>query len=476
MDTGIIKINFEADSNSSLTQAHAILQQIETIIKKQKGLVSISSTLGSEPSVISFGSGKNPQQGSINVNMVDRYHRKESMWQIEKGLRDEFLKIPGLKYVDVFDYGATPVSTIRATVDVMVTGPEPMVLYTIGQDIERRLADVGGLKSVSLSWTADKKEVNFIANREKCAFYGISPREIAAQVQAAVQGGVASIFRIPGEDGFLIRVRYQEAYRDNIAGMTTLNVHTPAGDVPLSTLGRINTTYVPMLLTRQNLQNSIDVLGNREKAPVSHIMDNVQKALAGIKLPLGYKISQEGDAKQGKESFDAMLAAMAIGMVLLYFSLVPAFRSFVHPLTIMTAIPLALIGAMWSLLIAGKQQSLSAFMGIILLAGIVVKNSILLIDFIEIAKEQGASTLAALKDSVRVRTRPILMTAFATAVGMIPIALERAIGLERLSPLAIVAIGGLMVSTFLTLLYVPIFYTIFEDITDWFSHLLSKSD
>jgi multidrug efflux pump subunit AcrB len=476
MDTGIIKINFEADSNSSLTQAHAILQQIETIIKKQKGLVSISSTLGSEPSVISFGSGKNPQQGSINVNMVDRYHRKESMWQIEKGLRDEFLKIPGLKYVDVFDYGATPVSTIRATVDVMVTGPEPMVLYTIGQDIERRLADVGGLKSVSLSWTADKKEVNFIANREKCAFYGISPREIAAQVQAAVQGGVASIFRIPGEDGFLIRVRYQEAYRDNIAGMTTLNVHTPAGDVPLSTLGRINTTYVPMLLTRQNLQNSIDVLGNREKAPVSHIMDNVQKAMAGIKLPLGYKISQEGDAKQGKESFDAMLSAMAIGMVLLYFSLVPAFRSFVHPLTIMTAIPLALIGAMWSLLIAGKQQSLSAFMGIILLAGIVVKNSILLIDFIEMAKEQGASTLEALRGSVRVRTRPILMTAFATAVGMIPIALERAIGLERLSPLAIVAIGGLMVSTFLTLLYVPIFYTIFEDITDWFSHLLSKSN
>ena len=163
-------------------------------------------------------------------------------------------------------------------------------------------------------------------------------------------------------------------------------------------------------------------------------------------------------------------------MVLLYFSLVPAFRSFVHPLTIMSAIPLALIGAMWSLLIAGKQQSMSAFMGIILLAGIVVKNSILLIDFIEMAKEQGASTLEALKNSVRVRTRPILMTAFATAVGMLPIALERAIGLERLSPLAIVAIGGLMVSTFLTLLYVPIFYTIFEDITGWFSRLLSKSD
>ncbi|MCX5842039.1 MAG: efflux RND transporter permease subunit, partial [Deltaproteobacteria bacterium] len=450
-------------------------QQMEAVIQKQKGLVYMSSTLGSEPSVVSFGSGKNPQQGNINVNMVDRYHRKESMWQIETNLRSEFLKIPGLKYVDVFDYGATPVSSIRATVDVMATGPDPKVLYMIGQDIEHRLAGVGGLKSVSLSWTEDKKEVNFIADREKCSLYGISPKEIAAQVQAAVQGGIASIFRISGEDGFLIRVRYSEAQRNSIAGMAALNVHTPAGDVPLTTLGRITTTYVPGLLTRQNLQNSIDVMGYREKTAVSHIMDNVQKALAGIKMPSGYKLSQEGDAKQGKESFDAMMSALVIGMVLLYFSLVPAFRSFVHPLTIMSAIPLALIGAMWSLLIAGKQQSMSAFMGIVLLAGIVVKNSILLIDFIEMAKEQGASTLEALRDSVRIRTRPILMTAFATAAGMLPIALERAIGLERLSPLAIVAIGGLMVSTFLTLLYVPIFYTIFEDITGWFSRLLSRS-
>jgi multidrug efflux pump subunit AcrB len=471
MDTGIIKINFEADSNSSLYQTNTILQQMEAVIKRQQGLVFSSSTLGSEPSVISFGSGKNPQQGNITVMMVDRYQRKETIWQIENNMRTGFYKIPGLKYVDVFDYGATPLSSIRATVDVMVTGPEPKVLYEIGRDVERRMATVGGVKSVSLSWTADKKEVNFVADREKCALYGISPREIAAQVQAAVQGGIASVFRVTGEDGFYIRVRYKEAYRDDISRIANLHVHTPAGEIPLSTLGTINTVYVPMLLTRQAMQNSIDILGYREKAPVSHIMDNVNKALVGLKLPDGYTLSQEGDAKQAEESFNALLAAMAIGLVLLYFSLVPAFRSFVHPLTIMVAIPLALIGAIWSLLIAGKQQSLAAFMGIILLAGIVVKNSILLIDFIEMAKQAGATTLEALKDSVRVRTRPILMTAFATAVGMIPIAMERAIGLERLSPLAFVAIGGLLVSTFLTLLYVPIFYTLFEDLVQFIKHM-----
>jgi len=463
MDTGIIKINFEADANSSLAQANRVLTRMEEIINHQKGVVSSSATLGSEPSVVSFGSGKNPQQGNITVNLVDRFHRKQSVWEIERIMHREFLKIPGIKWVDVFDYGATPMSSIRAFVDVMVTGPDPKEVCRIGEEVRKRLLQVRGLKSVSLSWGMDKKEVVFTANRERCSYYGISPKEIAAQMLAGVQGGVSSIFRVAGEDGFPVRTRLGESYRNDTAALESFRVHTSSGEIPLSLLGDITTNYVPSLLTRQDMENSIDVYGYREKAALSHIMANVQKAFQGLKLPPGYRISQVGDAKQGKENQAAFNGAMGIAMVLLYFSLVPAFNSFVNPLTIMTAIPLATIGAIWSLLIVGRTQSISANMGMILLAGIVVKNSILLIDFIEAAKERGVSTLDALRESVRVRTRPILMTAFGTAVGMLPIALERGIGLERLSPLAVVAIGGLIVSTFLTLLYVPIFYTLFED-------------
>jgi len=463
MDTGIIKINFEADANSSLGQSEAVLSQMEGVINQQTGVVSISSTLGSEPSVVSFGSGKNPQYGTVTVNLVDRYHRKASIWQVETQLRQGFRQIPGLKYADVYDFGATAMSSIRAAVDVMVSGPDPKELHRIGQEVKNRLAKAGGLVSVSLTWGDDKKELLFVADKERCAYYGVSPRDIAAQAQAALQGGVSSIFRVANEDGFPVRVRYAAPYRDNQAMLTALKVHTPMGEIPLVSLGSMTTVYVPTILTRQALMNSIDVYGYREKAALSHIMANVQKELKGLKLPPGYAISQEGDAKQGGESFAALMTALAIGMVLLYFSLVPAFKSFIHPLTIMTAIPLALIGAVWSLLVSGRHQSTAAFMGVILLAGIVVKNSILLIDFIEMEKEKGASTLDALRGSVRVRTRPILMTAFGTAVGMVPIAFEWAIGLERLSPLAVVAIGGLMFSTFLTLLYVPIFYTVFED-------------
>jgi len=474
MDTGIIKITFEADANSSLGQTNAILTRMEEIIKKQEGLVSLSSVIGSEPSTISFGSGKNPQTGNITINLVDRFHRKRSIWQIEENLRREFNALPGLKSVDVFEFGATAMSSIKAPIDVMISGPDPKVLAELGAEVKHRVEKAGGLVSVSLSWTLDKKEVLFKADKERCATFGISPRDVAAQAQAAISGSVASTFRVPNEDGFPIRIRLAEAYRDRPNKLAGIKVMTPLGPIPLASLGTLSPSYVPALLTHQDMQNCIDVYGYKSKAALSHIMANIQKELKGIKLPPGYKISQEGDSKQGKSNFESLTLALGIGMVLLYFSLVPAFRSFIHPLTIMSAIPLGLIGAVWSLLLVGSQQTTTAFMGVILLSGIVVKNSILLIDFIAVAKEQGATTLQALVDSVRVRTRPIIMTAFGTAVGMVPIALERAIGLERLSPLAVVAIGGLMFSTFLTLLYVPIFYTLFEDGTVWIKRMFSK--
>lgn len=476
MDTGIIKITFEADANSSLSQTNALLTRMEDIIKKQEGLVSVSSVIGSEPSTVSFGSGKNPQSGNITINLVDRFHRKQSIWQVEDTLRREFAFLPGLKSVDIFEFGATAMSSIKAPIDMMITGPDPKVLAELGAEVKKRVEKAGGLVSVSQSWTLDKKEVLFKADRERCAAFGISPRDVAAQAQAALSGGVASTFRVPNQDGFPIRIRLAEAYRDKPGKLNEIKVTTPLGPIPLASLGSISQSYVPALLTRQDMQSCVDIYGYKSKAALSHIMANIHKEMQGFKPPPGYRISQEGDSKQGKTNFESLTLALGIGMVLLYFSLVPAFRSFVHPLTIMSAIPLGLIGAVWSLLLVGNQQTTTAFMGVILLSGIVVKNSILLIDFIAVAKEQGATTLEALTESVRVRTRPIIMTAFGTAVGMVPIALERAIGLERLSPLAVVAIGGLMFSTFLTLLYVPIFYTLFEDATVWCRRVLFKQD
>lgn len=476
MDTGIIKINFETDANTSLAETERLMSQMETTISAHDEVTSVSSVIGSEPAVISFGAGRTAQQGNITVHLTDRFHRSASIWDIEDELRKQFHSIPGLKSVDVFDFGATPLSTIRASVDVMISGPDLATLDRIGTDVEQRLRKrLRGATSITRSWTMDSEEINFTADPEKLALYHVSPSAVVGQLAGAVRGMPSSVFRVPNQDGLALWIQLPRAQRQHAGDLATYPIATPTGPVPLTQLGTIDRTPVSSVITRQGLQRTLDIQAYRSRQPISHLQEDVVAALAGLELPPGYRISHEGEIKQMNESFGRLGKALVLGLILLYFSLVPAFKSWVHPLTIMSAIPLALIGAAWSMLIAGKHGCMPSMMGMILLAGIVVKNSILLIDFIAAAKQRGETTFDALIGSVRVRTRPILMTAIGTSVGMIPIAMEWAIGLERLSPLAIVAIGGLLVSTFLTMVYVPIFYSLFEDLQIWASGLLRKA-
>ena len=464
MDTGIIKVNFETDANTSLGLTENVMSKMEQIALKRPEVTSISSVIGSEPAVISFGSGRLAQQGMLTIHMKDRFHRKATIWDVENDLRAKFRRIPGMKSVDVFDFGATAMSSIRAPVDIMISGTDIPTLNRIGNEVESRLRkNLRGAKSISRSWTLDSLEVRFKADPEKLALYQISPASVAGQLAGAVRGMPSSVFRVPNQDGLSVQVQLPRGQRRYAAQLSTYPIQTPHGTVPLSQLGTITRRPTASVITRQGLQRTLDIQAYRAKRPITHMQEDVDKALAGLKLPTGYTISNEGEVKQMKESFGRLGAALILGLILLYFSLVPAFKSFVHPLTIMSAIPLALIGASWSMLLTNKHGCMPSMMGMILLAGIVVKNSILLIDFIATARENGSSIHDALIGSVRIRTRPILMTAVGTSVGMLPIALEWAIGLERLSPMAIVAIGGLMVSTFLTMVYVPILYSLFED-------------
>jgi multidrug efflux pump subunit AcrB len=462
MDTGIFRVTFESYPNTPLDRTEAVLTRAEQIIRRQPGVTMTSATLGSEPGVLSFGSGRNPQQAFITVHLVNRFQRQETMWAIEGEVLAELRAMPGIRFPAVFDYGATPLSTIRSTVDLMISGPDPAVLDGLRKEVQQRLETAGGITSVVPSWTLDRAEYRFLPDPERLAIYGVNAATVAAQVGGQVRGVPATLFRVPNQDSFAVWVQAAADRRDTPRRLGTLPVLTPTGVVPLASLGRIETAVVPTLYTHQDITPTVDLLGYRSVHAVTHIDANVDRALAGLELPAGYTITHEGEQKTMNEAFASLIAALGLGLVLLYFSLVPAFKSFLHPLTIMVAIPLGMIGAIWSLLLLGKHQCMPAFMGMILMAGIVVKNSILLIDFIQEARSRGESLHDALVGSVRVRTRPILMTAVGTSVGMLPIALQWAVGLERLSPLAVVAIGGLMVSTFLTLIFVPMFYDLFE--------------
>jgi multidrug efflux pump subunit AcrB len=468
MDTGILRVAFEVDANTSLRGAEETLSRMEQIVRARPEVSSLSSTIGSEPAAISFGGGRTAQQGVITVHLLDRFHRRATVWQIEADLRSEFRKLQGLKSVDVSEAGATPLTTIRAPVDVMITGPDRAVLDRLACEVERRLrARVRGLVSVSRTWTLDGIETGFVADPEKLALHALSPVALTGQLAGAVRGTPSSLFRVPNQDGLPLWVQMSGSDRTATELLEDFPVVTPRGPVPLSEFGRFVSRRVAAATTRQGLSPSVDVLGFRAQRSIIHLQQDVEAALRGLDLPPGYTVSHEGDIRLMEEAFGRLARALALGLVLLYFSLVPAFRSWLHPLTIMSAIPLGVIGAVWSMLVVGKQMCVPAFMGLILLGGIVVKNSILLIDFIAAARARGEGTEGALTGSVQIRTRPILMTAVATAVAMVPIAMERAIGLERISPLAVVSIGGLMVSTFLTMVFVPVLYSLFEDASRW---------
>jgi multidrug efflux pump subunit AcrB len=221
-------------------------------------------------------------------------------------------------------------------------------------------------------------------------------------------------------------------------------------------VARVTTVYAPTAYTHQNLLRTVDVIGYRRNISVTALNAHVDQALKGFELPRGYTLSREGEIKEMNASFTRLAQSLALGIVLLAVVLVIAFRSFISPIAILVTLPLSIIGAAWAMLIAGKHGCMPSFMGLILLMGIVVKNGILLVDFAQEALKQGVPLKQAILQAVDLRTRPILMTAAAASVGMIPVALEWAVGLERLSPLAVVAIGGLIVGTFLTLLVVPV--------------------
>ncbi|GBE13488.1 multidrug resistance protein MdtC [bacterium BMS3Bbin14] len=460
MDTGIVKVAFRTEADSSLQATEKIARQVKAVVESVPGLKLLALEVGSEPGVVSFGTGRTPQDGSITAHFVDRFHRRQTIWQLEETIRQRAGKIPGITSLSVYDFGATPLSSIAAPVDIMISGPEPRVLAALAGEVQGRLKQVRGLTSVSRSWRIDKKEMLLSIDPQKAARFGMNPAAISAQIQQAIQGEGASILRVTGEDGYVIRVRYGQGERNDVQDIMAYEIATPRGPVPLQEFAALAGSFTRTVFTRKDLSPVIDVHGYRATTSISRLHERIVKALAGVELPPDYRLSYEGEYKNMGDTGKRLGKSLGIAVLLLFFSLVITFKSWVNPIVIMSAIPLSIIGAVWGLLITGQHMCMPATMGMILLTGIVVNNSILLIDFIEQARKRGADLVSAIQQAVKMRTRPIIMTASCTIVGMWPVAAQKAIGLERLSPLAVVVIGGLLVSTILTLVYVPIFYSL----------------
>jgi multidrug efflux pump subunit AcrB len=459
MDTGIIEAKIAFSANETVDSAEKKLKPFLKWLNSQPWVLRSSISFGSEPGVLSLGSGNLPTEASITIDAVNRFKRKLTIWQLENIIRKKLSALEAIKRDDVYDFGATPVSSIKATVDARISGANIEGMNEYAKKAAEAMKKVKGLTSVSQSWDKDFTEYIIDVDRNKALRYGINPLQIAMQLP--IKGQVVSLNAgLESMNTQFVRLYLKDKFTKNLETLKLFPISTKFGEIPLSQIATIRKNLTYAKIERDNMLYSIDINGYRAKRPVTHLTDDAVKFLKNVKSD-NFHIEQTGDIAQIHDSFSRMLKAIAIGIIILTMSLIAIYKSVRMAFIMILVLPLSLIGAAWGMMLFDKPSCMPSLMGILLLFGIIIKNAVLLIDFYQQYRKNNPPFESAIK-SVSVRFRPVMMTAFGTIAGMVPIALEQAIGLERLSPLADVAIGGLLVGTLLTLIYVPMYAYIFD--------------
>lgn len=460
MDTGIIKAQVAFSANETVESAEEKIKPILKWLHEQKWVKMSSVAFGTEPGVLSLGSGNLPAEATLTINCINRFDREETIWELEDIIREKISHVEGVKRNDVFDFGATALSSIKATVDVRLSSAVVDGLSDKSYLVKQALSDVAGLTSVSTSWDKDFMEVELSIDENKALSYGITPYQIAMQLP--IKGEIVGLnANLESMNTQFVRLYLKGKFSQNFETLRLLPIATPMGEIPLSHIASLNRHLTFAKIERDKMLYSLDVNGYRSKRPVTHLTDDTIEALKSVKLN-DVIVEQTGDIAQIDDSFKRMLKAIGLGIIILIMVLIAIYRSIRMAFIMILVLPLSLIGAAWGMLIFEKPSCMPSLLGILLLFGIIIKNAVLLIDFYQNNRESGEGAFESAIEAVKVRFRPVMMTAFATSAGMIPIALEQAVGLERLSPLADVAIGGVIVGTLLTLIYVPMFAYIFD--------------
>ena len=458
MDTGAVNIRITTEANLPIEKSEAIMRRVSKIIEEENELLRASGSIGSEAGVMSIGSGSGIDHLLIVATYVDRHHRKETIWEISRNLRKKIAAIPHVKTVEVTPYGSTPLSSIRAAVDATLSSDTLDPLPEAGRQVERALSRTQGVVSTAMTWDRDKVIYDLVVDEAEAMRYGLKRADVVAQLQQALRGAPVASFARVGSADYTVRVWLPAHQRDRAETVMQMLIDTPKGKIPLEKIASLASRKEPSLITRDGLQYTLEVYGDREKAAISHIMASFEKELASVKLPGDVTLEQTGEIKQFKASAQRMIGAIITAVVLIFLTLIVLFGNFKISAMILFSIPLTIIGASWTILAIDYHISMPAMMGFMLLSGIIVNNAILLIHFAMEQIQQGKNRRDAMLEAIRIRTRPVLMTAFAVSVGMLPIAQGSAIGLERLAPLGAVAIGGLIVGTLMTLIFIPVVF------------------
>jgi multidrug efflux pump subunit AcrB len=470
-DGGTTFLSIELEPGTKVEETLTVVDDIESFLELEKNIESYDVQVGYEKNSAMIGDfgimGTN--QALFTINLLPRTDRKETIWSFQERLRFELKKIPDIERFVVKEKGGTATSSSTAPLDIRISGDDEEVLYKLASNFEEEVKKIQGTTNIYKSVNMDNDQILIKTNEEELRRLGLSTAEVSKQIYIALEGINSTTINTVDANNIDVKLIFKEQYRNDMDALKDINITSPIGEiVPLREIAEFESGKRSNMITKENLENTIDIYGYIDSRAYSHVTSDIQKLIDKYPVPTDYSIKLSGESSDMGESMKDMLFLLTLAIIFVYLILVPQFKSFIHPITIMASIPLVIIGIAPALGLTNKYVSMPVLLGFILLAGTVVNNAILVIDQTILAKKTGLSTNEALISAITVRYRPIMMTALSDVVGMLPLAMQLALGSERFSPLAVTIIGGILSATFLTLIVIPVLFAGFEEIKEKF--------
>jgi len=409
----------------------------------------------------------------MTVILSDLNERDRSAKEISDEIRKITKDVPGAE-ISVSE-SSMMMGMSSGAISISVKGDDIDTLRNIGNDFKDIIEKVDGTREVTTSYEDGIPQVQIIADRGIASQYGLTTAQIGSSVRGVLSGSNVTKFKIDGDEIDVV-LKGDNMYGQSMSLLGMLPVPTPAGsNVPLSEIAEIKVEKGPISITRENQIRVLTVSGSVVGRDVQSVSSEIEGLLKQYEMPSGYSYAFGGETEQIEETFADLAMVMLVAIVLVYMIIAAQFESLIQPLSIMFSVPLALSGGFIGLFVTGLPLNVIGIIGLIILVGIVVNNAIVLVDYINNRRSKGEERDAAIMKAGPIRIRPIMMTALTTILGLVPMAMGIGEGAELTQSMGVVVIGGLSLSTVLTLVVVPVMYTIFDDITAFFKRKFKKN-
>ena len=453
-------VNFYTPVGSSLEATEAKAKQVDAIAREFPEVRYTVTTINS-------GNAQGKIYASMYVRLVNRDQRSRNADEMSAALRERLRQVPG---VTVTQAGLTDSVGGNKQIEFSLQGPDLRVLERLSQEVSKRVAGIAGLVDLDSSVKPDKPTLNVTVTREVASDLGLSVGQVANHLRLLIAGQTVGTWRAPDDQTYDINVRLSPSARDSAADLERLPLLSTGPDariIRLNQVASIQESSGPNQINRRDLAREVAISANVYGRSVGEVSADITAALRQVDFPPGYGWRFGGSTKNMQESFGYALSSLLLAVLFIYMILASQFKSFLQPMALMTSLPLTLIGVVLALLMFGSTLSMFSIIGIVMLMGLVTKNAILLVDFAIRAREEGMERSQALLMAAKVRLRPILMTTLAMIFGMVPLAFALTEGSEQRAPMGQAVIGGVITSSLLTLVVVPVVYCYLDDLAAW---------